>query len=400
MSSAPASLLFITTQLPYPPKSGGTVKSWNYVKDLSRRYKLGVATLLKDDDVEFVEEFKKQLPINELIAEEHQIGRSIITLLKSYLGFPCLNVFRNYNQRFEQAIHAVMNQYSVIIIDHYEMFQYVSDDCSAKIVLHTHNAEFMLWKRLSELEKNPLKRFLLKLESKRVAHYEQRIFRSADLIFTTESDEELYHKNGFVLGQVATTYHLGNDQLLELPALSFSNTELAITFMGTLSWEPNIDGLVWFLKEVWPILKDRFPTLKFYILGKDPDQRIKVLAQDDTQVIFTGFVKELDEYLKKSRVYIAPLRFGSGMKVKVLEGLYRGVPTVSTSIGAEGLKVEDGKHIMIADEPKDFAEKCIRLLNDETLWKTLMYESRMLASNHYRWKPLFERMDLALRRLF
>lgn len=400
MGTDQKSLLFITTQLPYPPKSGGTVKSWNYIKDLAQRYNLSLATLLKDDDADFVEDLKEQISFHHFLAEEHQTERSALSLLNSYLGFPCLNVFRNYSPSFYSKVQSILEQFDMVIIDHYEMFQYVPKSYSGKLILHTHNAEFMLWRRLAELESNPLKKLLLKLEAKRVAQYEQSIFDRSDLIFTTESDQELYQKHGFKLGNVKTTYHLGNEQLLELEDLNFSDTELALSFMGTLSWEPNVDGLLWFLNEVWPLLIKDFPQLKFYILGKDPDPRIKNLAEGDAQIIFTGFVKNLDDYLKKTRVYLAPLRFGSGMKVKVLEGLYRGVPTVSTSVGAEGLKVEDNKHIMIADQAKDFAAKCIRLLQDKNQWNILRNESRLLADKHYRWSPLFDRMDASLKKLF
>ncbi len=399
MANIKPSILFISTQLPFPPKSGGTVKSWNYVKDLSARYKLSVACLLKDDDDQFVESFKSKLPLANLITHAHQTSRSITTLLKSYLGHACLNVYRNHSKTFRNQLSAVLKEVEAVIIDHYEMFQYVPVDFTGKVILHTHNAEFMLWQRMNELESNPFKKLILRLEAKRVAKFEQEIFNRSDLIYTTESDQELYRKHSFQLGNIQVTYHLGNDTLLDLPNIEFSSTELAITFMGTLSWEPNVDGLLWFIENVYPKVLKKHPNCKLYVLGKDPDARLLKAAQSFEFIVFTGFVKELDSYLKKTRVYIAPLRFGSGMKVKVLEGLYRGVPTVSTSVGAEGLKVEDNKHIMIANEPDTFAGKCIRLLEDEKSWNSLLANSRQIARQEYQWIPLFERMDIELKKV-
>jgi len=104
--------------------------------------------------------------------------------------------------------------------------------------------------------------------------------------------------------------------------------------------------------------------------------------------------------LKKTRVYIAPLRFGSGMKVKVLEGLYRGVPMVSTSVGAEGLAVKNEQDILIADDNISFANSCITLLENKNRWETVRDNSRKIAKEKYRWKPLFEKMDLSLKALF
>ncbi len=200
-------------------------------------------------------------------------------------------------------------------------------------------------------------------------------------------------KNGFPNTKIRNTFHLGNDQLLELPALSFQSTEKALCFMGTLNWEPNVDGLVWFLNEVWPKIKEKETGVKMYVLGKNADQRIIEAVARQSDVELTGFVENLDEYLRKTRVYIAPLRIGSGMKVKVLEGLYRGVPSVTTSVGAEGLAVKSAEHLFIADDKKVFAKHCIDLLNEEELWTSLGRSSRELANKKYRWNDLFTAMD-------
>jgi glycosyltransferase involved in cell wall biosynthesis len=134
-------------------------------------------------------------------------------------------------------------------------------------------------------------------------------------------------------------------------------------------------------------------------MGKDPDPRILQLAKNDPQVVLTGFIKELDTYLKKTRVFIVPLRFGSGMKVKVLEGLYRGVPMVSTSVGAEGLEVRSGEELLIADQGGDFAQACLELLDDSKLWGKLSVNSRKLAAEKYRWSDLLQQMQAEIKAL-
>ncbi|MBL4710265.1 MAG: glycosyltransferase [Flavobacteriales bacterium] len=392
-------VLFITTQLPFPPKSGGTVKSWNYVKFLSEQYKLSVATLLKDEDLNYEKDFLKALSIDQYLSEQVSIKRSPINLLKSYISAPSLNVFRNASTRFQNKIQAVSKECNVLIIDHYEVFQYVPKEFNGKVIMHTHNAEFMLWQRMSELSNNPIQRLVLKLEANRVKRYEKTIFENSDLVYSTPSDIELYHKHGFNTSKHQSTFHLGNDTLLELPDLEFNETEKAITFIGTLSWEPNIDGIVWFLEHIWPSILTRHSDCKLYILGSSPDDRIKKAAKHYSQVIFTGFVDKLEDYLKKTRVYIAPLRFGSGMKVKVLEGLYRGTPSVTTSVGAEGLAIRNEQEVMIADGPEKFAKHCLTLLEDETLWAKLRDNSRKLAAKKYRWSDLFQQMDLSFKKL-
>jgi len=389
-------ILFLSTQLPFPPKSGGTMKSWNYVNFLASKYNVSVACLLKDDDSNYVSLFKEAIKIEHFVGEKVSVGRSPINLIKSYFSAPSLNVLRNFSKSFKSSISSIIDSFDIIIVDHYEVFQYVPQNFNGKVVMHTHNAEFMLWQRMSELTNNPIKKILLKIEAIRVKKYENKIFNSSDLIYSTPSDIELYQANEFDISRHAETFHLGNDDLLTLPNLEFNETEKAITFIGTLSWEPNIDGLVWFLEEVWPIILTQHPDCKLYVLGKNPDKRIIASANNSTSIVFTGFVKELESYLNKTRVYIAPLRFGSGMKVKVLEGLYRGVPSVSTSVGTEGLKIAHEEHIMIANDSEAFAQHCLSLIKDVPLWERLRDNSRIIARENYRWVPLFKQMDTVL----
>ncbi len=393
------SVLFITTQLPYPPKSGGTIKSWNYVQFLSKNYALSVASLLKDDDEKHVADFRKALKLEHFEQGKIDIQRTAFNLLKSYFVSPCLNVFRNYSKNFQSKINSLAEKADVILVDHYEVFQYVPPNFKGKIVMHTHNAEFMLWQRMSELTKYPIKKLILKLEAIRVKQYEAAIFGKSDLIYSTPSDIDLYEKSGLPINKHAVTYHLGNDTLLKLPDLKFTSTEKALTFIGTLSWEPNIDGICWFIDNCWSKIQQTHSGVKLYILGSKANERILKSANNDPNIVFTGFVQDLDTYLQKTRVYIAPLRFGSGMKVKVLEGLYRGTPTVTTAVGAEGLDLVNNKNSFIADNTNDFVACCLTLLENETLWNTFRDKTRALAAEKYTWESLFSRMEKSLQKI-
>lgn len=379
--------------MPYPPISGGTIKSWNYVNFLAKKYEVTVACLLKNEDSKNQKEFEAHLDAKDYIYHSLDISRSLINLVFSYLKGCTLNIYRNRSNEFRSKIKSIADDFDMIIVDHYEMFQYVPKNYHGKKVLHTHNAEFMLWKRMFSIESNPLVKLALLLEARRVKKSEKSIFKQSHLIYASPSDIEIYGDHGFPNETLRSTYHLGNDQLLNEVDIQFEDTELAITFMGTLSWEPNIDGIVWFLRNVWPMIRKEQPDAKLYILGSKPGSRIQEARGKDENVIFTGFVTDINQYLEKSRVYIAPLRIGSGMKVKVLEGLYRGIPTVTTSVGAEGLDVVNQKEIYVTDQAEKFAQYCIRLLKDQQQWKSMRDLSRQKAKEKYRWQPMFEEMD-------
>jgi len=143
------------------------------------------------------------------------------------------------------------------------------------------------------------------------------------------------------------------------------DVEKRLIFVGAYKHEPNADGVLYFAKEIWPILQARVPGIKFSIVGSDPSLDICQLASQDIEV--TGYVKSTLPYLLKSMVSIAPLRYGAGMKGKVGEAMAAGIPVVSTSIGVEGMNLVNEKNILIADTPQDFADAVFRLLNDPEL---------------------------------
>lgn len=370
------------------------------MKNLDSNFKLGVACFLKDNDINHVEEFSNRTTLKNFIGLPLRMPRSAVNLLISYFVSPCLNVFRNRSRKFKQALQGIIKDYDIIIIDHYEMFQYVPTAFKGKVVLHTHNAEFMLWKRMSELTSNPLKKLILKVEEWRVKRYEKKIIEQCHLIFSTPSDIALYKNEGFNTALFQTTFHLGNASLLDLPTLKWEQTKPSLLFMGTLSWEPNIDGILWFIERVWPEILKIHPDTILNILGHQADQRLLKAAGLTKNIEFAGFVNDLENYLKHTRVFIVPLRFGSGMKVKVLDGLYRGNPMVTTSIGAEGIAVNDKQHLLVEDDAKGFAHACIELLESRELWEKLSTNSRKVALEKYRWEPLFEKMTKDLIELY
>lgn len=391
-------ILFLTTQLPYPPTSGGVIKSWRLVEHWSRHADLRVICALKNEDAAELDNLRHRLPGLEIHGVKVEKPRTPLNLLKSYLFAPTLNVYRNASTEISKLTEKWAPVADVILVDHYEMAQFVPTHTHAKVVLHTHNAEYVMWQRLSEIEANPLKRFLLRFESRRIQAAEREYSKRADLVLAAPNDIDALVAIGVERSKCAVTYHLGDDSMLELPATSFQETEKALLFVGTLTWEANIDGLLWFLKSVWPALKSQEPEIRFYIIGKNPDKRLLDATAGDAAITFTGFVDDLEPYHRKARVFVIPLRFGSGIKVKLLHALYRGIPVVTTPIGVEGLNAVSAEHLYITNDISEQVAHIIRLLSDEALWHIIQTHARLLASR-YTWKELLQNHDDALKQL-
>jgi len=387
-------ILFLTTQLPYPPVSGGVIKTWRLVSHLARKEEHDFQLIfpLKNDDKKHLPAFRQKLPKAEVFAVPLSRGRSAVNLLKSYLAAPTLNVYRNADVRLADKAREWGRHADLIFVDHYEMGQYLPREKRCKVILHQHNAEYVMWERLADFELNPIKRMLIKLEASRIKKTELKYAEKSDLVLAAPNDIAALIGIGVDSDKCETTFHLGEDFMLDLPALSFEGSEKALLFVGTLTWEANVDGLLWFLDAVWPLVLKKHPRLRFYIVGKNPDPRLKKATDGVKNIELTGFVEDLEPYHNLARVFVIPLRFGSGIKVKLLNALYRGLPVVTTEIGTEGIEVANETDLYSTSVPEKQAEYIDILLTQKAKWNAMSKAAREL-SKKYTWEALLEKHD-------
>lgn len=389
-------LLFISPELPYPPHSGGKVKSMKLLAALAERYRITFASPLKQEDSKHLRAFHEVSPCDSHLHAPVDIPRSAVNLAASYLqGWP-LNVRRTLDRGLQQRIAAVAGDHDIIVLDHYEVFPYLPADYDGLVVYHAHNAYFKMWERYATLAGNPAMRLAAHLEASRVRGYEAAVANRAEVVFAAPNDARELIAAGVDSGKIRDTYHLGDDSQLALPELQYEDTAKKLMYVGFLGWEPNVQGLLWFIEEVWPRLHAKHPDLVFDIVGKNPDKRLQAAVEPHPGIRLTGYVADLQTIYRDSRVSVAPLLFGSGMKVKVLDAMARGVPTVTTSVGAEGIAVENGRHLLVEDDPARMAERIDDLLGDPGLWQRMQTASRDLIREQYTWRRLFREMHRAL----
>lgn len=391
-------ILFITTQLPFPPKSGGLIKTFRLLQHLTQGHEVSLLHLMKGEDSDHLEAFKSSIELKEHLYMPIDRPRTPLNLLKSYVFAPTLNVYRNMSTELEQSVSSRADQADVIIIDHYEMGQYVPSECRAKVVLHEHNAEYVMWDRLADLERNPIKKAVLRIEAARIRKTEKRYALRADQVWAAPNDINELEEIGVPRTKMRQTFHLGEDEMLENSDIQWEDTRLSLLFVATLTWEANVHGLLWFMNECWSDLKDMHPDLTVDVIGKNPDQRLLQAAEGKPGIQFLGFVDDLAPHYAANRVFLVPLRFGSGIKVKLLNAMYRGIPTVTTSIGMEGLEVENGKELFIADDSKSYTESVSRLLTDRQCWEAQRNHMRIKAKQ-YSWSHLLAQHETQLREL-
>lgn len=393
-------LLFITPELPYPAQSGGKLKSLNLLKHLITQYRVTLACPLKEEDSDYLAEFMTEMngSLEFCLTEPTCVPRTAVNLAKSYWHSIPINVLRTQSPMLKKKIEALPSRFDITLLDHYEVFQYIPSSHRGLVAYHGHNAYFKIWERYAKAAGNLLFKPVALAESYRVRRYEKKVCDRSDLIFAAPDDLKALINLGIESTKLRPTFHLGDDRQQDLPAMSWSKTEESLVYVGFLGWEANLTGLLWFIDNVWCLLEVKHPNLTLKIVGKNPGEKLISATKKYPNITLTGYVEDLETVYPKSRVSIAPLTFGSGMKVKVLSAMARGIPVVTTSIGAESIDVTHGQELMIADTPSDMANHISELLIDRTLWQLLSNSSRKLVAARYTWKTVFQSMDLALAR--
>jgi glycosyltransferase involved in cell wall biosynthesis len=263
------------------------------------------------------------------------------------------------------------------------------------IVFDAHNAVWTILDRMSKSSSVAL-RPLLTLETRRVKLYEGGLTKAADVtLVVSERDREcmLEAEQAFLdRGRLEAS---GSDKSRisvipiavdteELKPIARQSGSLNIITLGTLHYPPNADGIRWFLESVFPLVKRRVPGSTLTIVGKNPPRELmKVAAQFSETVAVEGYVPDLTPYLQKAAILVVPVRVGGGMRVRILEAFARAMPTVTTSVGLEGIQADQGEHVLVADDAQGFADHVVNLLEDEVAQARLAVNGRWLAEARY-----------------
>jgi glycosyltransferase involved in cell wall biosynthesis len=195
--------------------------------------------------------------------------------------------------------------------------------------------------------------------------------------------------------ETVTSVHTGVD--VEYFAPSGDARQLSdIVFCGSMDWLPNVDAVLYFLSEVLPLIRDRLPGATFTIAGRSPDAKILKAVKDLKGVCVTGKVKDMRPYLWGSKISVVPIRIGGGTRLKIYECMAAGVPVVSTKVGAEGLRYNDGEDIVLACDPGEIADACVRLLSDEEARRAISHNALKRAQREFSWEAVSREFEAIL----
>ncbi len=390
-------LLFLTPEFPYPAESGGAIKTASILEYLGRRHQLNLLCFLRHPLTPEQARWAAGLARVETVLLNR--GRTPLNLLRSYLSRIPLSVERNRSRHMRELAGQRLrdSQCEAVLVDGWLMAQYLPAAFQGLALLHQHNAEHVIWRRQAQRERSPLLRLLLRLEYRRVRRYEAAIMPRFHTVFAvSQADRQALTGLGAAPERMQVLPNLPDPALLERPALAFAQTEPLLLYFGTLSWQPNIEGLEYVLRSVFPLLRRRIPDARLVVAGKDAPPSLQRLALRSQGVEFLGPIDDAEPLYRRARLFVEASPTGGGTRLKVLNALARGLPVVASPEGAEGLDAVPGHHLLVAGDPESMAEAMARLIADDALWRTLSENGRALVRRLYLAAVAYRPLDEAL----
>lgn len=395
-------ILYIASVFPYPPISGHRIRNYNLLRRIGKELELHLYLLVEElpppEHLKALEPFSKSIQCY-VQGSSSALDHPLLGILFLLRGMP--PDFRSYYN--QPLFEAIQNQFltdpvDVLQVEDPQMAQYVEavpNGSGAKKVLTFHDINFRKFRRISKLETRWKRRFRLWLHSALLNRWEPKYAAKFDLcVVMSETDRNLLLSRNQDLNVITvpngvdtTKFHL---QISIAPPYN-------LVFVGNMDYRPNVEAVAYFCRQVMPKLISELPDLKFYVVGINPLD--EVLALSDKHVIVTGHVESVIPFYEKAGVCVVPLHAGGGTRLKILESLALGCPVVSTSVGAEGLDLVDGEHLLIANDTPAFVEKILALLHNVELRRHLIVKGREQVVKYYDWDAIAGRLLEAYKRL-
>ncbi len=362
----PLSILFICNKSPWPAREGGPIAMNNLIEGMAEAgHHVKVLAIntnkyaVDPQDIPVTYHDKTQIELGYIDLSIKPVDAFLnLFTKKSY------HVQRFISKDFDKLLRKVLMHdcYDIVQIETLFMSPYldtIRELSKAKIVLRAHNIEHLVWKRVASITKNPLKKAYLNHLSATLEAYEKNILNQYDGIVPISPVDAPFFMEHTKKPVLALPTGIHPEKLKLKPG---GKPEHALYHIGAMNWMPNEEGIRWFIDQVWPVVHQRLPELKIHLAGREMPLWLQQLQLDN--VVIEGEVDDAYEFIQSKSILIAPLFSGSGIRIKIIEGMAMGKAVISTSIGAEGINYTHGKNMLIADTADDFADAIYTLFTN------------------------------------
>jgi glycosyltransferase involved in cell wall biosynthesis len=376
-------ILIVGNRVPWPVRDGGAMATYQLLKSLNfEGCNVTYFTLNTKKHWVSQKQIQESLPFVNVMAVPHLVTISAIDAFKNLFISNSYFLSRYHNQKAKEQLEILLknNNYDTVIIEglYSSVFlRTIRQYFNKSVVYRAHNLEHQIWSRLIKTESNVLKKWYLNIQVQRLKNEEVQFIQNVDKCVSISPEDQ----KAFIQIQSQTNSNISqtnnNSKLdaltvkrnfLYLPGMDPGLMEKSklqpdsLFHLASMEWDANVAGLEWFLSKVWPLVLSKQPQMSIHIGGKSLKKSDKRYFQ--SRLINHGEVDDATEFMKHHGIGIVPLWAGSGLRMKLLQAMSLGVPCVSTSVGAQGLNVENGRELLIADNPAEFAEALLKLNTD------------------------------------
>lgn len=382
-------ILFFTYDLPYPLDSGGKIRSFYLIKELSKKHQVHLFSFYRTKD-----QFQHLNILKKYCADIKTFQRRRRNSLRNIFYLPLFPfpAALYYDLSIKQHVLDYSRRQPLDIV-HLESFYtsvYLNNQIHTPQIIGTENIEWQIYKNYVHMQKNPLGRGFLQLEINRIKNFEEKSWKTADscLAVSAENKEYIKEKSGkncYLIpnGVDFHKFNISRDSKQEIKN---------ILFVGNLKYIQNQDAAVWLIDDIWPIIKSD-QKIKLIIVGQETDSlksRVK-----DKNIKILGYLANIEDAYRLADLVVAPIRIGSGTQFKILEAMVSGLPVVTTSLGAEGIRHDGKQWAMIADSAEKFADGILELLANKDLYEKLAQNAREIIKKYYTWSRIAKDLEKA-----
>lgn len=394
-------ILLLTQVLPYPPDSGPKIKTFNVLKHLSARHQVYLVSFIRSPT-----EAERAHTLLDYCREVHTvlIRRSLwrdgCFFTRSLLAGQPFIIARDKSRPMHTTIAQLMarERFDVVHADQINMAQYALPLQGVRKVLDAHNAAWTIFHQMWRNAPPGPRKWALRIEWQKLKRYEGEVGRQFDAILAVSEEDRQALVSAGCPDSRLTVIPIAIDTQ-ETHVIERDSNARSIIHIGTMFWPPNIEGILWFARQVYPLIRREVPNVRLYLVGARPPAEIRALEKQGTSIRVTGYVEDVVPYLQDSAVFVVPLRTGSGMRVKILEAWAWGIPIVSTSVGCAGIPVHPGEDILIADTPEEFAAAVIQVLRDRERGAWLSTKGRQHVEAQFDWRVACQKLDEVYERI-
>jgi glycosyltransferase involved in cell wall biosynthesis len=390
-------ILWICPFFLHPTDRGAQIRTLGMLKELHKRHEIHFAALNDPQNLQgprrSSEYSSRHFSIEHSAPARGSVG-IIPQLAGSILNPMPMAVSRYASKRLKQKIGALIaaEHYDSIVCDFLAAAPNLRD--LKQCVLFQHNVETTIWQRHVEQSRSLLKKIFFQMQASKMEAYERKICRTAKRVIAVSDIDASRMKLMFGIETVSSV-PTGVDVEYFAPRGAAPPVS-DMVFCGSMDWLPNVDAVEYFLAEVLPLIREQMPGATFTIAGRSPDARVLKAVHGLSGVCVTGKVEDMRPYLWGAKISVVPIRIGGGTRLKIYECMAAGVPVVSTTVGAEGLRYNDGEDILLADDPGVFAAACVRLLSDDASRLSIAQNALKRAQREFSWEAVSREFEAIL----